>query len=79
MRLSTVRENKALVVRWRRYVCDSPNHGHLTGQVFKIEPRMDALIDIADAARAANPDVFVMVLNTVSLLGPLRRHAPDPA
>ncbi|MEP6664781.1 MAG: hypothetical protein ABJC04_14080, partial [Verrucomicrobiota bacterium] len=41
------------------YVCNATDHGHLPGK-YSIEPRMDNLIDIADAARAAAPDVFIM-------------------
>jgi hypothetical protein len=59
--LHHVRDNKARFVKFDGgdYVCDNPNHGHLTGK-YSVEPRMDALIDIADAARKEAPDLFVM-------------------
>ncbi len=41
------------------YICDRPDHGHLPGK-YSVEARFANLIDIAEAARAAAPDVFIM-------------------
>ncbi|HZV36543.1 MAG TPA: hypothetical protein VFB72_18340, partial [Verrucomicrobiae bacterium] len=41
------------------YICNDASHGHLPGK-YSIEPRFDNLIDIAQSARAAAPDVFIM-------------------
>jgi hypothetical protein len=56
-----VRENH---VRWIKfdggnYTCDSTEHGHLPGK-YSVEPMFAKLIDIADSARAAAPEVRVM-------------------
>ncbi len=59
--LHHVRDNH---VRWLKfdggnYTCDSADHGHLPGK-YSVEPMFARLIDIADSARAAAPDVRVM-------------------
>lgn len=41
------------------YVCHDLSHGHLPGK-YSVEPRMENLIDIANALRAADPEVFIM-------------------
>jgi hypothetical protein len=41
------------------YQCDNPAHGHLPGR-YSTERMFGTLIEIADAARAIAPDVFVM-------------------
>jgi hypothetical protein len=41
------------------YACDDPSHGHLPGR-YAVELMHDMLIELADAARAEAPDVFVM-------------------
>jgi hypothetical protein len=41
------------------YSCDSTAHGHLPGK-YSVEPMFANLIDIANSARAAAPDVFIM-------------------
>jgi hypothetical protein len=41
------------------YYCDSTEHGHLPGK-YSVEPMFAKLIDLADSARAAAPDVFIM-------------------
>jgi hypothetical protein len=56
-----VRENHVRLLKFDGgdYICNDASHGHLPGK-YSIEPRMDNLIDIAEAARAAAPDVFIM-------------------
>jgi hypothetical protein len=56
-----IRENH---VRWLKfdggnYTCDSTEHGHLPGK-YSVEPMFAKLIDIANSARAAAPDVRIM-------------------
>jgi hypothetical protein len=56
-----VRENHA---RWLKfdggnYTCDSTEHGHLPGK-YSVEPMFANLIDIANSARAAAPDVRII-------------------
>ncbi|WP_160164452.1 DUF4038 domain-containing protein [Pedosphaera parvula] len=41
------------------YFCDHAEHGHLPGK-YSVEPRFANLIDIANCAREAAPDVFIM-------------------
>ncbi len=41
------------------YQCDNPAHGHLPGK-YATEAMHEWLIDLADRARAINPDVFIM-------------------
>lgn len=41
------------------YVCNVAGHGHLTDK-YSVEARFANLIDIADAARATAPDVFII-------------------
>jgi len=41
------------------YACDDLSHGHLPGK-YAVERMHDLLIELADAARAEAPDVFVM-------------------
>jgi hypothetical protein len=56
-----IRENNVRLFKFDGgdYTCDHTEHGHLPGK-YSAEPRMENLIDIADAARAAAPDVFIM-------------------
>jgi hypothetical protein len=59
--LHHVRENQARFVKFDggNYRCDDPAHGHLPGP-YSAELMYGRLIDIATAARAIAPDVFVM-------------------
>jgi hypothetical protein len=59
--LHHVRENNVrfLKLDGGNYHCDSVEHGHLPGK-YSTERMYGHLIDIADAARAVAPDVFVM-------------------
>lgn len=59
--LHHVRENHVRFLKFDggSYYCDSTDHGHLPGK-YSTERMYDNLIDIANAARAAAPDVFVM-------------------
>ena len=56
-----VRENHVRLLKFDggSYTCDNPQHGHLPGK-YSVEPMFDHLIDLANRARAAAPDVFVM-------------------
>jgi len=59
--LHHVRENGVRFLKFDggNYQCDHPAHGHLPGR-YSTERMFRTLIDIADAARDAAPDVFVM-------------------
>jgi hypothetical protein len=59
--LHHVRENGARFLKFDggNYACDDPSHGHLPGR-YATERMHDLLIELADAARAEAPDVFVM-------------------
>jgi hypothetical protein len=56
-----VRENHVRLLKFDggSYTCDNPQHGHLPGK-YSVEPMFDNLVDLANTARAAAPDVFVM-------------------
>ena len=41
------------------YYCNNPAHGHLPGK-YSTEANFDALIEIAKATRAANPNIYIM-------------------
>jgi hypothetical protein len=41
------------------YYCDSAEHGHLPGK-YSVAAMFDNLIDVADSARAAAPDTFIL-------------------
>ena len=41
------------------YYCNNPQHGHLPGK-YSTEASFDALIQIAQATRQANPDIYIM-------------------
>ena len=41
------------------YYCNNPDHGHLPGK-YSTEANFDALIEIAKATRAANPNIYIM-------------------
>ncbi|MBM3473408.1 MAG: hypothetical protein FJX75_09085 [Armatimonadetes bacterium] len=59
--LHHIRENGVRFVKLDggNYVCDNPAHDHLPGK-YSTERMFERLIDLADAARAEAPDVFVM-------------------
>ena len=56
-----VRENHVRLaqVRRRQLYCDNAEHGHLPGK-YSVEPMFTHLIDVADSARAAAPDVRII-------------------
>ena len=56
-----IRENRVRFLKFDggSYYCDSTDHGHLPGK-YSTERMYDNLIGIANAARAAAPDAFVM-------------------
>ncbi len=41
------------------YYCNNPEHGHLPGK-YSTEANFDALIEIAQATRQANPNIYIM-------------------
>ncbi len=59
--LHHVRENGARFLKFDggNYACTDASHGHLPGR-YATERMHDMLIELADAARAEAPDVFVM-------------------
>ncbi len=59
--LHHIRENgvRFIKIDGGNYVCDSTEHGHLPGK-YATERMYDNLIEIANAARAEAPEVFVM-------------------
>jgi hypothetical protein len=59
--LHHVRENGVRLLKFDggSYTCDQAGHGHLPGK-YSTEPMADALIDIAESARAAAPDIFII-------------------
>jgi len=59
--LHHIRENGVRFVKLDggNYTCDDPAHDHLPGR-YSTERMFGRLIDLADAARAEAPDVFVM-------------------
>jgi hypothetical protein len=59
--LHHVRENHVRLLKFDggSYRCDHTGHGHLPGK-YSVEPMFDALIDIAESARAVAPDIFIM-------------------
>jgi hypothetical protein len=59
--LHHIRENgvKFLKFDGGYYHCDKTDHGHLPGK-YATEAMYEKLIDLADSARAADPEVFIM-------------------